>query len=119
MTWTKVLATDALAPGAREVVKVGKQNILLLNHENQLYALNNTCPHLKLPLKNGKITEDGAIVCPTHRSAFDLRTGEVKEWCPWPPGISKVFALVSKQKLLSVFPVRVEEGSIWIDLQEE
>ncbi|MBD2456464.1 Rieske (2Fe-2S) protein [Nostoc sp. FACHB-87] len=117
MGWTKVLAANALAPGAREVVNVGKRKILLLNHENKLYAVENTCPHLKLPLKNGKI-EDGAIVCPFHRSAFDLGTGEVNNWCPWPPGVGKVLSLVSQQKTLPVFPIRVEEGSILIDVPE-
>ncbi|MEH2079485.1 MAG: Rieske (2Fe-2S) protein [Nostoc sp.] len=119
MSWTKVLAVDALSPGAREVVKVGNRKILLLNHESQLYALDNTCPHLKLPLKKGKITENGAIVCSFHHSAFDLRTGEVKDWCSWPPGVSKVLSLVSQPKALPVFPIRVEEGSIWVDVQEE
>ena len=85
MAWTKVLAADALAVGAREVVKVGNNHkILLLNHENQLYAVDNTCPHLKMSLEKGKI-ENGAIVCPFHRSAFDLGNGEVKTWCPFHP----------------------------------
>ncbi|MBW4687677.1 MAG: Rieske (2Fe-2S) protein [Komarekiella atlantica HA4396-MV6] len=119
MSWTKVLAVEALSPGARQVVKVGNQNILLLNHENQFYAVNSSCPHLNLPLKKGKINEAGAIVCPFHRSAYDLRTGEVQDWCPWPPGVGKMLSLVSQEKTLPVFPVRVEEGSIWIDLQEE
>ena len=118
MSWTKVLAADALSPGTRQVVKVGKRNVLLLHHENQLYAVDNTCPHLKLPLKDGKITETGAIVCPAHRSAFDLRTGEVQTWCPFPPGIGKVLSLISQEKTLPVFPTRVEEGNIWIDLPE-
>ena len=117
MSWTKVLAADALAPGARQVVNVGKRKILLLNHDNQLYAVDNVCPHLKLPLKGGKI-QDGAIVCPAHRSAFDLRTGEVNTWCPWPPGVGKVFSLISQQKTLPVFPVRIEDGSIWVDVAE-
>ncbi|MEA5617278.1 Rieske (2Fe-2S) protein [Cronbergia sp. UHCC 0137] len=117
MSWTKVLASEALAPGGREVVKVGKQNILLINHENQLYAVSNTCPHLKMPMKSGKI-EDGAIVCPIHRSAFDLGTGEVKTWCPWPPGVGKVLSMISSAKTLPTFPVKVEEGSIWLDLSE-
>lgn len=117
MSWTKVLAADALAPGARQVVNVGKRKILLLNHENQVYAVDNICPHLKLPLKSGKI-QDGAIVCPAHRSAFDLRTGEANIWCPWPPGVGKVFSLISQQKALPVFPVRVEDGSIWIEVAE-
>ncbi|BBD61812.1 Rieske [2Fe-2S] domain-containing protein [Nostoc sp. HK-01] len=117
MGWTKVLAADALAPGARQVVNVGKRKILVLNHENQLYAVDNACPHLKLPLKNGKI-EDGAIVCPVHRSAFNLSNGQVNNWCPWPPGVGKVLSLISQEKTLPVFPVRVEEGSIWIDLAD-
>jgi nitrite reductase/ring-hydroxylating ferredoxin subunit len=119
MTWTKVLSVDALSPGARQVVKVGKQNILLLNHEGQVMAVDNICPHLKLPLKNGKITEDGAIVCPWHRSAFDLQTGDVKEWSPWPPVMGKALGMISREKALSVFPVRVEEGSIWVDLETD
>lgn len=119
MSWTKVLAVAALSPGAREVVKVGNRKILLLNHENQLYAVDNTCPHLKLPLKSGKINESGAIVCSFHHSAFDLRTGEVKDWCSWPPGVGKVLSLVSQPKTLPVFPIRVEEGSIWVDVEEE
>ncbi|MBF2005265.1 MAG: Rieske (2Fe-2S) protein [Chlorogloeopsis fritschii C42_A2020_084] len=118
MSWTKVLSADALSPGGRQVVKVGNRNILLLNHEDQLYAVENACPHLKLSLKKSKVTEDGAIVCPWHRSAFDLRTGEVKEWITWPPVVGKAMSMVSQQKVLPVFPVRVEEGSIWVDVEE-
>jgi nitrite reductase/ring-hydroxylating ferredoxin subunit len=117
MSWTKVLAADALSPGAREVVKVGSRKILLVNHEGQLYAVDNACPHLKLSLKKGKIV-DGAIVCPWHRSAFDLCTGEVKDWIVWPPVVSKAMGVVSREKTLPVYPVRVEDGSIWVDVAE-
>jgi nitrite reductase/ring-hydroxylating ferredoxin subunit len=115
MAWTKVLEAASLAPGAREVVKVGSRNILLLNHENQLYAVDNVCPHLKLPIKKGKI-ENGAIVCPFHRSAFDLGTGQVKTWCPWPPVVGKALAMVSQEKTLPTFPVKVEAGEILVDV---
>ncbi len=118
MSWTKVLSVDTLVSGSRQVVKVGNRNILLLNHEGQLYAMDNACPHLKLPMKNGKVTEDGAIVCPWHRSGFDLRTGEVKEWSSWPPGVGKALGIISREKALPVFPIRVEEGSIWVDVEE-
>jgi nitrite reductase/ring-hydroxylating ferredoxin subunit len=117
MAWTKILAENALASGAQQVVKVGNKNILVVNYENQLYAVENNCPHLKLPLKAGKI-QDGAIVCSFHRSAFDLNTGEVKTWCPWPPGVGKLLSMVSQEKTLPVFPVRVEDGNILIDVPE-
>jgi nitrite reductase/ring-hydroxylating ferredoxin subunit len=119
MSWTKVLPLDSLAPGTRQVVKVGKRNILLLNEEGKLYAVDNVCPHAKLPLKKGKITPDGSIVCPWHRSAFDLCSGEVKDWIPWPPVVGKAMGLIAKPKPLPIFPVRIEEGSIWVDVTEE
>ncbi|WP_016951188.1 Rieske (2Fe-2S) protein [Anabaena sp. PCC 7108] len=118
MAWISVLAANKLAPGAREVVKVGQRKILLLNYENQLYAVENNCPHLKLPLKSGKI-ENGAIVCSFHRSAFDLSSGEVQTWCPWPPGVGKLLSMVSEAKSLPVYPLRVEEGNILVDVPEE
>lgn len=116
MSWTKVLAVDALASGQRQVVTVGQQKILLINHNGQLYAIDNACPHLKLSMKNGKITEEGSIVCPWHKSAFDLRSGEATDWTPWPPLVGKAMSMISKQKPLQVFRVRVEEGSIWVSV---
>jgi nitrite reductase/ring-hydroxylating ferredoxin subunit len=118
MSWVKVLDQNALPQNARQVVKVGKRAILLLNHANQIYAVDNTCPHMRLPLQKGDLTSDNAIVCPWHHSAFDLQTGDVKDWSPWPPGVGKILGMVSKQKALAVFPTRVEEGAVWVDLEE-
>ena len=115
MSWTKVLEAGALSPGDRKVVKVGDKKILVLNESGTLHAINNACPHMKLPLKKGKIVE-GAIVCPFHRSAFDLGTGEAKTWTPFPPGVGKLMGMVSAEKPLTVFPVRVEAGNIEVDL---
>ncbi|QNP30122.1 Rieske (2Fe-2S) protein [Cylindrospermopsis curvispora] len=117
MAWQKILATSDLLPGGREVVRVGKRNILVLNHDNQYYAVENSCPHLKVPMKSAKI-ENGTIVCSFHRSAFDLATGEVKTWCPWPPAVGKLMGMVSQQKNLPVFPLRVENDHVLIDIPE-
>jgi nitrite reductase/ring-hydroxylating ferredoxin subunit len=116
MSWTKVLAQDELPTDGRKVVKVEQRAILLLNHNNQIYAVENSCPHMKLPMRKGKITEDGAIVCPFHRSAFDLATGNPVKWTPFPPGVGKLLGMISTEKSLAVFPTRVEEGSIWVEM---
>ena len=116
MNWVKVLAQDELSQDTQKVVKVDDRTILLVHHDGQIYAVENACPHLKLPLKGGKVTADHAIVCPWHRSGFDLRSGNVKEWCPWPPGVGKVLGMVAKEKALTVFSTRVEDGSIWVSL---
>ncbi len=118
MSWIKVLPVESLPKDGRQVVKLGDRNVLLLYHEDKLIAIDNKCPHLKLSLKKGKITEDGAIVCPWHKTAFDLCTGDVKEWTPWPPVVGKALGMISPAKALSVFPVRVEEGNIWVDVEE-
>ncbi|MDJ0573133.1 MAG: Rieske (2Fe-2S) protein [Pleurocapsa sp. MO_192.B19] len=116
MAWIKALAAETLAPGTRQIVKLEEQSLLLLNESGNIYAINNICPHLKLPLKKGKVTADGTIVCPWHRSEFDLETGEVKNWCPFPPVVGNVLGKISTEKTLGVFPTRIEDGQILVDL---
>ncbi len=117
MAWLKVLPVDTLSEGEKKVVKVGSRSVLLVNHSGQFYAVDSICPHLKLSLKKGKVTPEGEIVCPWHRSAFNLCTGNVASWTPWPPGVGKILGMVSSEKALPVFPTRVEEGSIWVDVE--
>ncbi len=116
MSWTQVLPINELTPGTRKVVKVNDKNLLILNHEGNYYAVANSCPHLKLPIKKGKITPDGSIVCPFHRSAFDLKTGEPTEWITWPPVMNKAMGLISKQQCLPVFATKVEGEQLWVDV---
>jgi nitrite reductase/ring-hydroxylating ferredoxin subunit len=119
MDWIKVLPQNDLPEGQRRVVQARGRLILLLHHQGQIYAVDNVCPHMGSSLEAGKITEDGTIVCPRHHSAFDLRTGEVKEWAPWPPGVGRLLGAVSKEKALPVYPTRVDEDSIWVGLAED
>jgi nitrite reductase/ring-hydroxylating ferredoxin subunit len=116
MTWTKALAVDALIPGTRQVVKLAERSLLLLNESGNIYAVDSICPHLKLPLKKAKVTSDSSLVCPWHRSEFDLATGNVKSWCPFPPVVGSVLGKMSSEKSLGVFPTKIEEGQILVDL---
>jgi nitrite reductase/ring-hydroxylating ferredoxin subunit len=116
MGWISVLAADALASDERRVVKVGNSSILLINHQGHIYAADNLCPHLKLPMKKGKLVGDCTLTCPWHKSTFSLETGAVESWTPWPPGVGKVLSMVSSEKPLPVFPTRIEDGQIWVDI---
>ncbi len=118
MGWTKAIAQNELEQGGRKVVKIGGLKVLLLSHDGQLYAVDNRCPHLKMPLKRGKVTDDCALVCPFHRSAFDLKTGNPKTWTPWPPVLGQLLGKVKTEASLPVFPTRIEDGSIWVDVPE-
>jgi nitrite reductase/ring-hydroxylating ferredoxin subunit len=118
MDWIKVLPQDALPHGQRRVVQVKGRAVLLLHHQAQIYAVDDTCPHMGASLEEGEITEDASIVCPRHHSAFDLRTGEAREWTPWPPGVGRLLGSVSREKALAVYPTRVDEDGIWVGVEE-
>jgi len=116
MTWTNVLSLDELAPGTKQVVKLEEQSLLLVNDSGNVHAVGSVCPHLKLPLKKAKVTADGGLVCPWHRSEFDLKTGSVKTWCPFPPVVGNVLGKISAEKNLNTFSTKVEAGQILVDL---
>lgn len=116
MAWTQALAADSLAPGTRQVVELQERSLILLNEAGKIYAIDKICPHLKLSLKKSKVTADGSIVCRWHRSEFDLETGNVKNWCPFPPVVGNVLGKISSEKSLPVFPTKVEDGQILVDL---
>ena len=117
MNWVKTIPAANLTPGDREVVQVAGQAVLLVNFNGDLHAVDNACPHLRLPLNRGKITDDCAIVCPWHRSAFDLQSGDVKTWSPWPPGVGKLLGTVSREKALPVYQTKVEDGTIFVGIE--
>lgn len=116
MNWIKVLAQDELPEGERKVVQANDHTLLLLRHEGQVYAIASRCPHMRLPLKGGKV-EAGTITCPWHHSAFDLQSGDVKDWSPWPPAVGRMLGALSREKALPTFPTKVEEGSIWVGIE--
>jgi nitrite reductase/ring-hydroxylating ferredoxin subunit len=117
MTWTKALDSDELGKGMRRVVKLEGKPVLLIRHEGELYAVNNRCPHMGYPLKGGRIDDDCALHCPFHRSAFDLKSGDVQDWVVWPPGIGVMLGKLSKEKAMDVYPVKEEGGAIMVQLE--
>jgi nitrite reductase/ring-hydroxylating ferredoxin subunit len=118
MNWIKVLLQEELPDGHRRIVQVGGRPILLLNHQGRLYAVDNECPHMGASLVDGQVTPEATLICPRHRSVFDLQTGEVKEWTPWPPAVGRILGSISKEKPLPVYPTRTDQGSIWVGVED-
>jgi len=56
------------------------------------------------------LSQDGCedcVVCPLHRTAFALESGDVRgEWCPYPPILGKVTGMVKQPTGAAVFDVR-------------
>ena len=54
---------------------IGETEIAVFKINNEIYALNNICPHQRTALIYDGLIEDGCVVCPAHGWKFDLRTG--------------------------------------------
>jgi HEAT repeat protein len=65
-----------LALGSMKAVQAGDREILLVNLDTGIYAIQNTCTHRGCRLSDGTL-EGGIVHCPCHGSAFNVKTGEV------------------------------------------
>jgi len=71
----KLANTNEIPNGtAKTVTTPDGTEIALFNIEGEIYALNNSCPHLGGPLGDGEIS-DCQITCPWHGWQFDIKTG--------------------------------------------
>ncbi|MFP3944467.1 MAG: Rieske (2Fe-2S) protein, partial [Alphaproteobacteria bacterium] len=100
--WIKAIDRDALrAAGGAKVVKPGGRQILLLETEEGLFAINNRCPHEGYPLSEGTLG-CGVLTCNWHNWKFDLKTGRALD------GGDPV----------RTWPLEERGGEIWIDVSD-
>ena len=106
------------------VVKVDDQKVLLAAVDGQVYAVNNKCSHLGLPLVGktallqGEVS-NGCITCPAHGTKFDLKDGSVQsEWCPKLPSLPLVGKIGNKETPLTSYTVAIDKssGAVSVDL---
>jgi nitrite reductase/ring-hydroxylating ferredoxin subunit len=114
MDWIKAFPEQELKEGGRRFAQAAARRLLVIRFKDKLYAIESNCPHMRYPLKDGRLSDDGGIVCPFHHSAFDLETGDVKEWAPWPPGFGRMLGAMVRKRVLVTFPVKAEDGFIWV-----
>ena len=67
----------APAPGGLTTVKVAGRKIAVTIEDGQAHAFDDACTHAQCSLSGGEV-EDGAVTCPLHFAAFDIRTGAVR-----------------------------------------
>ena len=85
------------------MVQVDGTDILLVNLEGRLRALQGTCSHEYFELDKGFLTRD-SLTCALHLSRFDLDTGEALD----PPA----------ELPLVMWPVTVDGDVISVDLPD-
>jgi 3-phenylpropionate/trans-cinnamate dioxygenase ferredoxin subunit len=98
-----VAALDDLPPGTMQMVQVDGTDILLVNLDGTVRAMQGICSHEYFELDQGFLTGD-SLTCALHLSRFDLLTGDALD----PPA----------ELPLAMYPVAIEAGRIILELPE-
>lgn len=98
-----VATVDDVPEGELLSVEVDDQEIVLVNRDGTIYALEDCCSHEQFPLSDGELTGD-QITCALHGARFDLETGEAKAL----PAVMPV----------KTFDCRVEGEDIQVSLED-
>jgi 3-phenylpropionate/trans-cinnamate dioxygenase ferredoxin subunit len=98
--FVRVAKLDEIPTGRARLVFVEGKAIALFKVEGEVYALDDSCPHLGSSLGMGR--QDGAFVtCRAHGLCFDVRTGRMR-------GVNGLCA--------KTYGVQVVAGDISIDI---
>ena len=79
---------------------VESHTLALFAYGERVYAVDNRCPHMGFPLKDGSL-KDGILTCHWHHARFDLASG----------GAFDLFA-----DDVRTFPVQIRDGEVWVDV---
>jgi len=101
--WTKAVPAAKLAARGRCVVKLGKRQIALFQHNGTILACNNRCPHEGYPLVEGTLDDRCVLTCNWHNWKFDLESG----------------ANLMGFDELPTYETRMADGHVWVRLAEE
>lgn len=107
--WFKAAAVDAFPIDGGACVKYQDMQIAVFHfaRKNAWYATQNLCPHkLEMVLSRGLLGDEAGtpkVACPLHKRTFSLKTGE---------------NLQGTEPNIAVFPVKIENGFVYIGLNE-
>jgi nitrite reductase/ring-hydroxylating ferredoxin subunit len=81
------------------VVRTDGRAILVVSHEEEVFAVDNRCPHMGFPLARGTV-DDGVLTCHWHHARFALSCGDTFD--PWADDVRS-------------YPVSVVDGTVYVD----
>ena len=99
--WVKIGELDDIPRQGARCITVGSKTIAVFRTtDDQVYALEDKCPHRNGPLSQG-IVHDGCVTCPLHNWVISLSTGE---------------AMGADEGQVRSFDVKLQEKTILFDL---
>jgi len=94
----------------------GLEIAIVCDPAGKLYATSNKMPPFGQPTTFADL-EKGAIVDPVTGTKFSLSNGKPQgTWCPKPPGISKIFQLLTSPATMPVYPVRKSGNAVEVNV---
>jgi nitrite reductase/ring-hydroxylating ferredoxin subunit len=104
--WIRAIDVETLERRGRAILRHEGRQIALFATPEGVRACNNRCPHEGYPLSEGTLgkgAESGCVLtCNWHNWKFDLATG----------------ANLDRGEALRIYPVKLEEGAVWLDLTD-
>ena len=102
--WIEVCRVEDIPRlGARVLPVTGKNIAVFRTAEDEVFAVDDQCPHKKGPLSQG-IVHGNLVTCPMHNLVLDLSQGE---------------AVPPDEGCVVTYPVKVDQGKVFLSLQLE
>jgi nitrite reductase/ring-hydroxylating ferredoxin subunit len=114
--WRDALPVRKLKSGKKKMITVDKKMILIGLHDDQYFATEALCRHMRWPLAWGAKVKDDCIRWPLHQTTHRIDDGELVEWSPFPlfPPYGKLVGKMSKQKNLKIYQTRIQDSKIQV-----
>jgi nitrite reductase/ring-hydroxylating ferredoxin subunit len=113
--YVEVCDPSDIENGRMKSFSIRGQKILLAKVNDTIYAASDICPHLKARLSKGTL-KGTVVACPRHASRFDLKDGHVVSWTNLSGIILAVSKLLRSPRPLKIYPVKVENGKVFIEI---
>ena len=105
MTFERACPLDDVATDEALAVTLGRYEVAVARHEDEVFAFENICSHAAVALSEG-VVEDCTVECWLHGSRFDLRTGK-------PTGLPAT-------EPIATFPAEIRDADgtaeVWVDV---
>ena len=115
-TWYRSVSASALEPGQPIRARAGEHQLLILSNQGKVHAFEDRCPHMRLPLQNATVENGCELQCAWHHSRFDLDTGEVRAWAPWPNLVGPLLGAMRRRRGLQTYSAKVLKGWVWVGI---
>ena len=74
--YVKIAGTTEIPVGKMKAVKLEGKEILIINVNDNYYAIGNRCTHAGGDLSQG-VLEGNVVTCPKHHAKFDVTSGKL------------------------------------------